>query len=276
MKSLCFWTAALVVSSLAVACAPNDENASADSAAAVSTGGSGATAASKELSGDFFSDADPKEVVDYVLFGQIPGSAEACSVTISRAGLTPPKNDWSRVAVHPFGASQKTVEKNGPVEEDFATPPAVSNDKDSIQTHGDQVIYSRVDPKDASQKMEMTLGFQAGSKKTFSTLESVAVAGKDAAGDKAASCGKLSVGIVLRPSEYTPIANAAEKDWEKKNGENLDDLGVELESCSVASEKSVDCFFGNDTNEETLDITFALANGRIGKVTHAERHSDFE
>ena len=275
MKSLCFWTAALVVSSFAVACASPTGDAAAESAAADLTG-SGATPASKELSQDFFSDADPREGVDYVLFGTIPGSSEACSVTIARRGLRPPKNSWSSVSVHPFGKSQNTVEEHGPVQEDWGTPPDVSNDKDSIETQGDEVLYSRVDPKDASMKMDMTLEFQPGARKSFQTLKSVAIAGKDAAAKKAASCGGLSVAIVLRPSEYTPIAKAAEKDWEKKNGENLDDLGVDLESCDVSSETSVDCFFGNDTNEETLDLTFALANGKIGKVTHAERHSDFD
>src|SRR5262249_2295284 len=159
---------------------------------------------------ELFGDADPREPVDYVLLGHLPSSAEACSVTIARRGLNPPRDTWSSVRIHPFGASQSTVEAHGPVAVPFATPPEVSRDRESIQPNGQFIVYTRSGGgPDGSNRIDLTLTFAAGAMRHYDTLIRADIAGTTVVGPQAASCEGLKTAILLRPSAYAPIANAA-------------------------------------------------------------------
>lgn len=261
-----------------VGCAAGSSASSASESSAAATTTATASSASKALDAELFDDAFPGEGVAYVLVGNVPGSTEACEVTVSREGLTPPKYSWSAISIHPFGASADTVEAHGPVDIPFATTPDQSSDDDAIATTGDETVYTRTSKPGSykNTKMTLTLDFAPGKVKRYDAIVSADIRGNDVASAKAASCTGLKPTIVLQFSKYEVPANAAMKAWEKDNDENLEDLGVELEGCSLSSPTTIGCDFGNETNEEQLFINFALENGGLGKVLDAQRSSDFD
>jgi len=230
--------------------------------------------ASKKLSSELFADADPKQddPWDYVLLGTLPNSTEKCAVTIHRRGLTPGQNDWSTVEIHPFGRSAKTVEKHGPVDIGWAMSPDASSSGETIKVTGDELVYKRIPRGQSDENMTLTAHFAAGKKHQFDTLTDAAIAGTNVNGKESASCEKLTPLITVKWSEVEPITKKAFDDWER---DNSDDTEMDFEGCTVSSPTRVACDYGNDTNEEQLGLTFAIDKGKLGKMVHANRHSDF-
>ena len=252
------------IMSLLVACSD-----AGDAAPEVSEDSFTAGAASKALSALLFDDADPKgEGIDYVLLGHLPGSKEACSVRIRRRGLDPAPNEFSSVAIHPFGKSARTVEAHGPVDIGFALPPGFSSARESIKTTGGTTVFTQ--KGEGQESSSITLSFTSGPPR-FDKITSAAIAGNTLVGPQAAACSDLRPLIILRDSELTPITNKARDGFAKANKEDLSSL--EYEGCDVVSPRRVVCAYGDSSNEETLELTYSIAAGKLGQLVKQDRSS---
>ena len=250
--------------SLLVACSDAGE-----AAPEVSEDGLTAGTASKALSALLFDDADPKgEGIDYVLLGHLPASKEACSVRIRRRGLDPAPNDFSSIAIHPFGKSARTVEAHGPVDIGFAMPPGFSSARESIKTAAGTTVFTQKGKGEES--ISITLAFAAGTPR-FDKITSASIAGNTLVGPQAAACSEMRPLIILRDSELTPITNNARDEFAKSKNEDLSAL--EYEGCGVTSPRRVVCAYGDSSNEETLEITYSIADGKLGQLVKQDRNS---
>jgi hypothetical protein len=254
-----------LVTLFSVACAaPTGDAADSNEDDLTKTGGIGP--ASKRLSSELFSDADPgkNDPIEYVLVGK--SGKDQCLVTVHRSGLAPAKNTWSTVEITPLTKDGQTTDIGWAMTKD------ASSTLESISVKGDELVYKRLPHGQEKENMTLTAHFASGEKHGWATLTDAEIDGTNVVGKQKASCEGLSELIVLQWSKVEPIAKKAFDGWMKDND---DDTEMDFEGCNVASPTTVACGFGNDTNEEQLGLTFAIENGKLGKLLDAERSSDF-
>jgi hypothetical protein len=252
-----------------VACGASDHATNAEDSNLEGAGQS----ADVRLNALFFDDADTKERIAYVLVGHLPNSKEACSVTISRRGLHPEQNDTSMVTIHPFGKSAKTIEEHGPVDISFLSAPGFTSAKSSLDVQGSTAVYALKSKKDEGENIALTLHFADGKKPRFDAIASASIDGTTVVGHQAAACEGLATLIVLHDNELETLSTKTKDQFAKDHGEDLSDM--DFEGCDVTTPKRLHCLEGNETNEETLELTFEIAGGKVGRLLASQRHSDF-
>lgn len=260
----------------AVACASQStEDEPADSEGALATSNE---AASERFEKQLFDDVQPAgEVRNYTLMGNVPGSHEACRVTIHRASLHPSQYNWSMLTVTPLGHSAATVNEHGPVEIGWAYNGA-SSAKLDLDVNGNTAVWSETvngamsgQPK-KNWTIAGTLKFRADPHR-YDNLASVKILGDNSVGTHMdAACENLKATFEMTKDAIKTVEKARDK-WGVDNGEDVSEL--EYEGCELSSTKRLDCQFGNETNEEQLAMSFEIVDGKIGRMLHADRTSDF-